>query len=255
MTDDMRMYGDLARLWPLLSPKEDYVAEGEFIAEAIRENSRNAPRTLLHLGAGAGHNDYTLKKHFDVTGVDLSPEMLDLARGLNPEVEYAEGDMRTVRLGRQFDAVIILDSIAYMLCEDDLRRALETAYEHLEPGGVFLTVVEMEPAAFVQNRTNAWTHARGEISLTFVENYYDPDPSDSTYEAVFVFIIREGGNLRVETDRHICGIFPMETWRGVFDSVGFDIVELEFNRPGDSGDSLPVLVGLKRESGREIREE
>jgi SAM-dependent methyltransferase len=242
MQEDMKMFGDLAWLWPVLSPKDDYVEVSEFIARAIQEHSRNRARTLLHMGCGGGHHDYTLKKHFELTGVDMSPEMLGLARDLNPEAAYIEGDMRDVRLGRQFDAVIILDSIGYMLSEAALREALTNACEHLKPGGVFLTFVEMNPATFVQNTTNAWTNSRGEVELTFVENYYDPDPTDSTCECTFVYLIRESGKLRIETDRHLVGMFPIETWRGSFKSVGFEIAELEFTTQGRaSSQAAPAI--------------
>ena len=242
------MYGELAWLWPILSPKEDYVEEGEFIARTLKEHSLPEPRTLLHMGCGGGHNDYTLKKHFKITGVDTSPAMLELARRLNPEVEYIEGDMRSVRLGREFDAVIILDSIGYMLSEDALREALRTACEHLRGGGVFLTVIDLYPSTFVQNKTNAWTRAMGDVELAFVENYYDPDPGDTTYECAFLYLIREGGKLRIETDRHLCGMFPLCAWRKSLESAGFTVEELEFAMAGKPEEVLPVLLGLKPEA-------
>jgi len=246
--DESKMYGDLAWLWPILSPREDYVEESEFIARALEERSPPGPRTLLHIGCGGGHNDYTLKHHFKVTGVDKSPAMLKLARRLNPEVEYIEGDMRSVRLDREFDAVIILDSIAYMLSEDALREAIRTAYDHLRPGGLFLTVVELDPSTFVQNKTNAWTRATGDVELAFVENYYDPDPGDTTCECAFLYLIREGGKLRIETDHHLCGLFPMAVWRESLESAGFTVQELEFATAEGPGEAFPVLIGLKPEA-------
>ena len=75
------------------------------------ENSKIEVETLLHLGCGGGHNDYTFKKHFKVTGVDISENMLKLARKLNSEVTYYYGDMRDIKLTGCFDAVTILDSI------------------------------------------------------------------------------------------------------------------------------------------------
>jgi len=97
--DQRRMYGDLAWTWPIISPKEGYVEEAEGFVAAIRKHSRIEARTLLHLGPGGGHLDWTLKQHFHITAVDLSEDMLGLARPLNPEVTYLQGDMRTVRLG------------------------------------------------------------------------------------------------------------------------------------------------------------
>lgn len=247
MDDARKMYADLAWLWPILSPKEDYVEESEFVARAIREHSAREPRTLLHLGCGGGHNDHTLKKYFEVTGVDTSPAMLELARGLNPEADYITGDMRDVRLCRVFDAVIILDSIAYMLTEDELRAAFRTAYEHLRPGGVFLTVVEMEPSAFVQNKTSAWTRRSDGVEVTFIENYYDPDPGDTVYEGTFIYLVRQGGRLSIETDSHICSMFALEVWLRSLESVGFTVERTEFEVPESPGESLPVLLGIKPE--------
>jgi predicted TPR repeat methyltransferase len=112
--DQRRLYGDLAWTWPVISPPEDYVGEAETFCTAIREHAQVDVKTLLDLGCGGGHNDRTLKQHFEVTGVDVSEAMLSLARRLNPEVTYALGDMRTVRLGKTFDAVIVADSIDYM---------------------------------------------------------------------------------------------------------------------------------------------
>ena len=64
--------------------------------------------------------------------------MLALSRTLNPECEHLEGDMRTLRLGREFDVVFIHDAISYLTTEEDLRAAIETAAAHVRPGGVVI---------------------------------------------------------------------------------------------------------------------
>ncbi len=231
MADERRLYRDLSWTWPIISSKEEYIAETLESVSFIRENSGIDVRTILNLGCGGGHNDYTLKRHFDVTGVDISPDMLSLARDLNPEVSYLEGDMRTVRLGRVFDAVVIFDSISYMLTVDDLGAAFVTAFEHLKPGGVFLTIAEYTKENFEQNKTLVTTNSKEGIEITFIENNYDPDPSDTTFKAAFVFIIRRGGMLEIETDRHVVGVFGLETWRRTLREAGFEYRELE-NRDG-----------------------
>ncbi len=151
--DQRRLYGDLAWTWPIISPPEDYTKESEHSAKIIREHSKIGVKTLLNLGCGGGHNDHTLKKHFEVTGVDVSRVMINLAKKLNPEVSYLIGDMRTVRLKKAYDAVTIFDSINYMLTEDELHSAFTTAFIHLRPGGVLLTYQENSPKRFKQNQT------------------------------------------------------------------------------------------------------
>ena len=138
MTDEPvrhRFYGDLARWWPLISPPEDYEEEATFAARVL--GSASIPvREVLELGSGGGHNAVHLKSSFVMTLVDLSNEMLEMSRQLNPECEHQQGDMRTVRLGRQFDAVFIHDAIDYMTTESDLRQAIDTAFLHCRPGGI-----------------------------------------------------------------------------------------------------------------------
>ena len=197
--DERRLYSDLAWTWPIISPVEDYIEETELFSRVIKEYSKVEVKTLLHLGCGGGHNDHTFKKHFKVTSVDVSKDMIRLAKKLNPEVTYHYGDMQTIRLGEGFDAVAILDSINYIRTVEDLQRTFITIYEHLKPGGVFLTFVEQIAGQFKQNNTTCSTHSQGDVEITFIENYYDPDPTDTSYEATFIYLIRVGGKL--ENDR------------------------------------------------------
>ena len=78
--------------------------------------------------------------------------------------------MRSIRLGECFDAVTIPDSINYMITIEELRSAFMTAYKHLKPGGVFLTIVEEVVGKFKQNRTKSTFHSQGDIEVVFIEN-------------------------------------------------------------------------------------
>ena len=89
-------------------------------ASLRRRNAR--PKTVLELGSGGGNNASHMKAHFELTLTDLSPDMLDLSRTINPELEHIQGDMRTLRLGREFDAVFVHDAVVYMTTEEDLKR-------------------------------------------------------------------------------------------------------------------------------------
>ena len=130
-----RFYGDLAPWWPLISPPEDYAEEAAELADLL--TSGDAPvREVLELGSGGGHNAVHLAHRFALTLVDASPQMLVVSRRLNPGCEHVVGDMRRLRLGKLFDAVLVHDAIDYMTTEIDLRAALATAHEHCRPGGV-----------------------------------------------------------------------------------------------------------------------
>jgi SAM-dependent methyltransferase len=100
-----RLYRELADWWPLLSAPEGYAEEAAEYTRLILEASNGEARTVLELGSGGGNNASYMKASFDLTLVDRSPQILDVSRRLNPECEHLEGDMRSVRLGRAFDAV------------------------------------------------------------------------------------------------------------------------------------------------------
>ena len=240
--ENHRLYTDLAWPWPVISPRESYIEEAEGFREAVQMLGRRPVKSLLHLGCGGGHLDFTLKKNFKITGVDLSEGMLSLARRLNPEVRYLPGDMRTIRLAEQFDAAIIADSINYMLSDEDLKSAFKTAYEHLRPGGIFCTYAETTRENFKQNKTECTLHEGNGIEVTFIENAYDPDIADSNYEYTFIYLIRERGKMRIETDRHRMGIFDLETWQNMLKATGFQVAEV------DILEDRPLFACLKPDS-------
>lgn len=227
MKNQWRLYRDLAWTWPIISPPRDYVEESERIKRLIHKHSQIPVKTVLNLGCGGGHVDWVLKKYFSITGVDKSPNMLKNARKLNPQVKYIKGDMRTVRLKKKFDAVVLHDSVNYMLTRNDLKAVFKTAYLHLKPGGVLWTCVE-EYKKIQQQKTKFSVNKKGNTEIIFIENHYDPDPRDTVYEVTFVYLIRKNKKLRIYTDRHLCGIFKLKTWFSVIRDAGFKVKRQKF---------------------------
>lgn len=219
-SDKRRMYGDLAWTWPIINPHEDFVGQADGIARLLESHAGAPIYDVLHLGCGGGNVDYNLKNHFRVTGVDISDDMLHLARQLNSDLVYEQGDMRSVRLGKQFDAVIMLESIGYMRTTESLRAAFKTAASHLRSGGIILAMVEETRENFIQNRTESTVHSRGEVEIVLVRNSYDPDQEDSWYEVNFIYLIRRSGELAVEADCHLRGLFDLETWKSIISEHG-----------------------------------
>ena len=149
----LRLYDDLAWLWPIWGSAEEYADYCIHVDRLIRGHARIPVRSLLNVGCGGGKNVFNLKRRYDVTGLDLSQRMLELARDLNPQCEFVQGDMRTFSLQRRFDAILVDDAVAYMVSRADLRAVFETAWRHLRPGGVM--VVRTTPGRRL-SRTIRW---------------------------------------------------------------------------------------------------
>jgi SAM-dependent methyltransferase len=190
---------------------------------ALGQAIRPAPRAVLELGSGGGSSAVYFKKRFDMTLVDLSPRMLAVSRKLNPECRHVQGDIRTLRLGRSFDAVFVHDAICHMTTEADLRALMATAFEHCRAGGVALFVPD-----FVRETFNESTdHGGGDSprgSVRFLQWMVDPNPDDTTYVVDFAILLRKGkGAARVAHDRHVQGLFPRATWLRLLRDAGFKV--------------------------------
>lgn len=218
----MKLYEALAEFWPVMSGPDEYVEEAAFYWR-VMQTARQAPiATMLELGSGGGNNAFHLKAHAALTLVDPVEGMLAHSRRINPGCEHVVGDMRDVRLGRQFDAVFVHDAVCYMTTGADLRKAMDTAFVHCRPGGVVLFCPDYVKETF-RPATDCGGHDDGTTSFRFLEWTHDPDPADSTYVADYVFAFRTevDGELRIEHDRHLEGLFPRQTWFDTLMAAGF----------------------------------
>jgi ubiquinone/menaquinone biosynthesis C-methylase UbiE len=219
---DLKLYTDLADWWPVLSAPADYAEEAEFFRKTLLSACVIPPRTLLELGSGGGNNASHLKAHFEMTLVDLSVGMLAVSQKLNPECEHHEGDLRNVRLKREFDAVFIQDAISYITSEADLAETIKTAWQHCRPGGAALFAPDSIREKF-RATTSHGGHDVGSRSLRYLEYTWDPDPSDSTYITDMVYLLRdETEQVRIEHDRHILGLFARSVWLRLIGGAGFE---------------------------------
>ena len=244
----IRLYNELAYLWPVISPPEDYGVEALYWLRAIERKLGPGPHNLLELGVGGGHLLSHLTPHHRAAAVDVSPRMLELSRARNPGVEHHLGDMRTVRLGWRFDVVLIHDAVGYMLTENDLRAAFETARAHLRPGGLLLVAPDIVAESFYEGKVIRWTTSAGDVSVTTEEILHDPDPSDTQVESLFTYDIMENGVRRVIQDVHVTGLFSIDAWTSLMEGAGFKVDRTPL--PGDEGYGEWLFVGvLLSESG------
>ena len=168
--------------------------------------------------------------------------MLKVSRRLNPGCEHHLADMRTVRLGKQFDAVFVHDAVSYMTTAEDLRAAIRTAFEHCRPGGVALFVPDHLKETF-EPGTGHGGHDGDGRAMRYLEWTRDPDPGDTTYVTEFAYLLQEeGAGTSVLYDRHLCGLFSRDQWLRILKKVGFDPRYEEVTLTG--GEILRMMLGV-----------
>lgn len=218
---DYRLYRELAAWWPVISPPAEYAAdaeavEREFAAAAVPVH------TLLDLGSGGGHVAMHLSGGRSVTLADLSADMLNVSRQLNPDCEHVQGDMRTIRLGREFDAVLVHDAVDYVISQADLALVIGTAYAHCRPGGVALFAPDHTAETFRPGTGAGGGRDGSGREASFTERTSDPDRGDDWILAEYEFTLREpDGSITVVPEAHRLGSFRRATWLGLLTAAGF----------------------------------
>ncbi len=239
----VKLYEDLAFLWPVLSPPADYAPEASLVLSYMLEHlparETGAKWSVLELGAGGGHTLFHLGGACECVAVDLSDAMLAQCRVLNPEVHTIEGDMRTLDLFQAFDAVLLHDAADYLRTEDDARAAIATAAKHLDPGGLFVLMPTYVTESFEDGESAEDANQTDDLSVRYQSTV------QRTGEQAFALTMSiawdgPAGEGQAE-DVHECGLFGREDWRAWLLDGGF---EVSMDEPED-GPGV-VFVGVRQ---------
>ena len=228
----MRMYADLAPWFHLITDPADYAEEAAHIVRVIGAACTGPARTLLELGSGGGNMASHLKRHFACTLTDLSPDMIALSGGINPNCRHIVADMRSVRLGERFDIVLAHDAIGYMTTEEDLGGAIATAAAHVRPGGVAIFIPDEVAETFAPGTRHGGHDGADGRSVRYLEWAHELVAGATTYDLDYAFLIREGdGPVTVAHDRHTLGVFPRRTWMSLIRESGLRPVNVAVDDP------------------------
>jgi SAM-dependent methyltransferase len=219
-----RLYTGLAAWWPLFSRPQDYGEEASWIFGAFRDALGRRPDHIFELGSGGGNVASHLSRQVRMTLSDISKDMLELSRRLNPDSEHVAADMRNVRIGKTFDAVLIHDAIMYLTTAPDLVASLVTARVHLKAGGALIVLPDYVAETF-EPRVQSGGHDAADGSaraLRYLAWARAPKAGATEHVLDFAFMLRVAdGTVEVFHDRHRLGIFPRAAWREAFLNAGF----------------------------------
>ena len=216
----MKLYRELAEWWPLLSPHTEYEEEAHLFLKII-QHYHTSVKDALEFGSGGGSNAFYLKKQFAMTLSDLSPDMLEVSRNLNPDCPHLQGDMRTIDAGREFDLVFIHDAISYITEKDDLLAVMRNAKKHLKPDGLLFIMPDHYKETF-ETRTDHGGVDKDGRGMRYLEWSYDSNPDDHVAETEYAYIMRDrDGQITHEYDSMKSGLFSMPEWEELLKEAGF----------------------------------
>ncbi|HBY60505.1 MAG TPA: class I SAM-dependent methyltransferase [Solibacterales bacterium] len=218
----MKLYAELAEWWPLLSPPSHYGEEAADLLAVLAPDGSGA-QTLLELGSGGGSLACHLKARLRLTLTDISPAMIAQNRRVNPECEFAVGDMRSLDLGRQFDFVLVHDAIMYAADPGSVKATVRTAARHCRPGGMVVLIPDFVRETFEPSTAHGGEDGEDGRALRYLEWTWDPDPSDCTYQVAYVYLMRDAaGHMSFDSEIHTEGLFERGEWLAWLREAGLE---------------------------------
>jgi len=217
---------------------KDYLEEINILRSIIDEKLKSGGNQLLDVACGTGHHLSYFQDHFEVVGLDISPQLLEIARERNPKILFHEGDMIDFDLGRTFDIITCLfSSIGYVRTLENLDKAVGCMVRHLKTGGVLIVEPWFSPQAWEPNTVHAVFIDDPELKIARV-NTSNASGKLSYFDLHYVIGTPQGTEHFVE--RHELGLFEVEETIQVFEKHG---LEVGYDEQGLMGRGL--FVGKK----------
>ena len=208
---------------------------------------------VLDVACGTGEFSVRLaQKGYTVTGIDLSDEMLAIAKAKADQygvtIPFYQQNMIELDTGNQYDSIVIFcDSLNYLHSETDVQSTFQRVYEQLQPGGLFMfdvhSVFKMEHVFAGQ------TFADVQDEVSYIWNSFEgTEPFSVEHELTF-FVKEEESDLYDRFDEdHYQRTYDVETYIAWLKEAGFTVKEiladLEDQEPAEDSERI-LFVAIK----------
>lgn len=214
------MYTKSAKFYDALYHFKDYAAACSQLHALIQER-RPGARTLLDVGCGTGKHVEHLRRHYEVEGLDLSEDMLAVAREKLPGIPFHHGDMVDFRLDRTFDVVACLfSSIGYVRTVTRMERAIANMARHLGPDGVIIVEPWFGPDQFWVGKITANFVDQPDLKLAWM---YTSEKEGNVGIYDIHYLVGEPRGVGFFTERHEFGLFTGEEYSTAFKKAGLQV--------------------------------
>ena len=193
---------------------KDYIAETQKVHQIIQKHKRSPGNSLLEVACGTGLHASVFQQHYQVQGLDLDHEMLEVARESYPEIPFHQADMADFDLVRKFDTITCLfSSIGYVKTTTRLNQAIQTMTNHLLPGGVLIVEPWFTPDQFSVGRVFALFVNQPDLKISRMSL-----GEVKGHLSILNFHYMVGTPQGIETfkERHELGLFMHEEYLGAF---------------------------------------
>ncbi|UCF59944.1 MAG: methyltransferase domain-containing protein [Anaerolineaceae bacterium] len=215
------MFTKSAAFYDTIYAFKDYEREAQRIVEIISEHQLSGGNRLLDVACGTGRHLEFLRETYEVEGLDLSQELLDIARERIPDVLFHHADMMDFNLAREYDVVMCLfSSIGYVKTLDNLHRTVKCMSNHLVGGGILIIEPWFPPDAWNPGTVHANYVDDPELKIARI-NISCVEGRLSLFDFHYLVGTPEGVDYFVE--RHELGLFEKEEMSAAMKGSGLEV--------------------------------
>lgn len=203
----------------------DYAAQAKQVRDWIKSHNADA-HTLLDVACGTGLHISQLNEWFEVSGVDVSPEMVRIAQSRNPLSTIEVGDMQNFELHRQFDSVICMfSSITYSGSIEGLHQTLDTFARHLTPGGIVIVEPYIAVSMWKDSPLGVLRVAEtDELKVAFIDRAIR---DGRRVKREIYYVVGSTNGLEHISEEHHFYLFTREEYEDAFRNAGLHVEFIE----------------------------
>ncbi|MBO4912403.1 MAG: class I SAM-dependent methyltransferase [Butyrivibrio sp.] len=224
-------------------------AEPEENSEVALEQERNL---IAELGCGTG--SFTLnmaKRGYDIIGIDMSPDMLDIARRKTEaegfDIMYLEQDMRELDLYCTAGTILsVCDSVNYLLEDEDVIETFKLVNNFLFPKGVFI---------FDFNTLHKYRDVIGDVTIaenredcSFIwDNYYHDEEHINEYDLTIFYRAGEGDVFKRSVETHYQRGYTLDEMKAFVEKAGLKFIDCydadTHEAPTEESERIYIVAG------------
>jgi SAM-dependent methyltransferase len=209
-----------ADIYDVVYSFKDYAAEAAQIHTLIDERAPGAA-ALLDVACGTGKHLEQLRAWYEVSGLDLDPRLLAIARDRLGDVPLELGDMTAFDLNRRFDVVTCLfSSIGYVGTPERLELAIAAMARHLEPAGVLIVEPWLAPDVWVADQPHLLAVDDPDLKIARMTiSGREGRLAIMTFE----YLVGTPAGIEKFSERHEAALFTDQEYRQAFVAAGLSV--------------------------------